>query len=29
VGEVAFVFRDPFDLETMERLGEVRRLLAD
>jgi F420-dependent oxidoreductase-like protein len=29
VGEVAFVFRDPFDLETMERLGEVRAELSD
>ena len=28
VSEVAFVFRDPFDLETMERLGEIRSLLA-
>jgi F420-dependent oxidoreductase-like protein len=28
VGEVAFVFRDPFDLETVQRLGEVRALLV-
>ena len=27
VGEVMFVFRDPFDLETIERLGEVRAAL--
>ena len=25
VGEIIFVFRDPFDLETIERLGEVGR----
>jgi alkanesulfonate monooxygenase SsuD/methylene tetrahydromethanopterin reductase-like flavin-dependent oxidoreductase (luciferase family) len=27
VGEVMFVFRAPFDIETIERLGEVRREL--
>lgn len=27
IGEVIFVFRDPFDLETIERLGEVRSAL--
>jgi len=27
VGEVVFVFRSPFDLETIERLGEVRTAL--
>jgi F420-dependent oxidoreductase-like protein len=29
VGEVIFVFRHPFDLETIERLGEVRAALGD
>ena len=29
VGEVIFVFRDPFDLETIERLEEVRAVLGD
>jgi alkanesulfonate monooxygenase SsuD/methylene tetrahydromethanopterin reductase-like flavin-dependent oxidoreductase (luciferase family) len=28
VSEVVFVFRDPFDFETMERVGEVRAALA-
>lgn len=28
VGEVIFVFRAPFDLETIERIGEVRSALA-
>ncbi len=28
VGEVIFVFRSPFDLETIERLGELRAALA-
>ena len=28
IGEVIFVFRDPFDLETIERVGEVRAALA-
>ena len=27
IGEVIFVFRDPFDLETIERIGEVRAAL--
>ena len=27
VGEVMFVFRDPFDLETIERIGEVKQAL--
>jgi alkanesulfonate monooxygenase SsuD/methylene tetrahydromethanopterin reductase-like flavin-dependent oxidoreductase (luciferase family) len=27
LGEVMFVFRDPFDLETIERIGEVRAAL--
>jgi alkanesulfonate monooxygenase SsuD/methylene tetrahydromethanopterin reductase-like flavin-dependent oxidoreductase (luciferase family) len=29
IGEVIFVFRDPFDLESIERIGEVRSLLGD
>ena len=29
VGEVIVVFRDPFDLETIERIGEVRAALGD
>jgi F420-dependent oxidoreductase-like protein len=29
VGEVIFVFRDPFDRETIERIGEVKAALAD
>ncbi len=29
VGEVIFVFRSPFDLETIDRLGELRTGLAD
>jgi alkanesulfonate monooxygenase SsuD/methylene tetrahydromethanopterin reductase-like flavin-dependent oxidoreductase (luciferase family) len=29
IGEVMFVFRDPFDLETIERIGEVRAALGD
>ena len=24
IGELVFVFRHPFDLETIERLGEIR-----
>ena len=28
IGEVEIVFRDPFDLETIERIGEVRAALA-
>ena len=28
VSEVMWVFRDPFDLETIERLGEVRAALG-
>jgi F420-dependent oxidoreductase-like protein len=28
VSEVVFVFRDPFDLETIGRIGEVKRALA-
>ena len=28
IGELVFVFRHPFDLETIERLGEVRTALA-
>jgi hypothetical protein len=24
VSEVIFVFRDPFDVETIERIGEIR-----
>ena len=27
VGEVMFTFRDPFDLETIERIGELRAAL--
>jgi F420-dependent oxidoreductase-like protein len=29
VSEVEFVFRSPFDLETIERIGEVRNALGD
>jgi alkanesulfonate monooxygenase SsuD/methylene tetrahydromethanopterin reductase-like flavin-dependent oxidoreductase (luciferase family) len=29
VSEVIFVFRDPFDTETIERIGDVRAALAD
>ena len=29
IGEVIFVFRDPFDLETISRIGEVRAVLGD
>ena len=29
IDEVIWIFRNPFDLETMSRLGEVRSLLAD
>lgn len=29
VGEVIFVFRDPFDVETIERIGEVRAALGE
>jgi alkanesulfonate monooxygenase SsuD/methylene tetrahydromethanopterin reductase-like flavin-dependent oxidoreductase (luciferase family) len=29
IGEVIFVFRAPFDTETIERLGEVREALGD
>ena len=29
VGEVIFVFRDPFDFETIERVREVRAALSD
>ena len=29
VGEVVFVFRHPFDLETIGRIGEVRAALGD
>lgn len=29
VGEVIFVFRDPWDLETIERIGEVRAALGE
>jgi alkanesulfonate monooxygenase SsuD/methylene tetrahydromethanopterin reductase-like flavin-dependent oxidoreductase (luciferase family) len=29
VGEVIFVFRDPFELESIERIGEVRAALGD
>ncbi len=28
VSEIMWIFRDPFDLETIERLGEVRALLG-
>ncbi len=28
VGEVIFTFRDPFDVESIERIGEVRRALG-
>ena len=28
VAEVIWIFRNPFDLETTSRLGDVRRLLA-
>jgi hypothetical protein len=27
IGEVMFTFRDPFDLETIERVGELRAAL--
>ena len=27
IAEVIFVFRDPYDLETIERIGEVRAVL--
>jgi alkanesulfonate monooxygenase SsuD/methylene tetrahydromethanopterin reductase-like flavin-dependent oxidoreductase (luciferase family) len=29
IGEVMFVFRDPFDRETIERIGQVRAALGD
>jgi alkanesulfonate monooxygenase SsuD/methylene tetrahydromethanopterin reductase-like flavin-dependent oxidoreductase (luciferase family) len=29
IGEVIFVFRHPFDLESIERIGEVREALAE
>ena len=29
VGEVIFTFRDPFDTETIERLGELRAAVGD
>ena len=29
VGEIIFVFRSPFDLETIQRVGELRAALAD
>jgi hypothetical protein len=28
IDEAIWIFRNPFDLETMSRLGDVRRLLA-
>jgi hypothetical protein len=28
ISEAIWIFRNPFDLETMSRLGEVRRLLG-
>ena len=27
IGELVFVFRHPFDVETIERLGEIRTAL--